>query len=163
MKLSSCAPAAALLCALTMVGCGQQKTGSATAVQQGGDPAAQQPSTNEADTTSHPSRDDGDGVTTWTLADGSEFSAWAGGEGRASEPVWIWCDTRPGPVSYRIVSNGVAGEWKEMRQSDITDDNKLIDDPNGNFGAAETLPPGNYAIEFKVGAEEFSKVPVTLK
>lgn len=164
MKLSSYAQQAAPLFALMIVGCGkaQQTADPTTALQQGSEGPTAQPSANEDNTASRPTNG-ADNRVLWTLADGKQFSSSTEGSGRANEPVWIWCDVSPGPVNYRIISNGVAGEWKEMRQSDVSDDNKLIDDPTGKFGAVETLPPGSYSVEFKVGTEEFSQIPVSLK
>jgi hypothetical protein len=95
---------------------------------------------------------------TWKLADGTEFNCWVSGANKAGKPMWIWCDLSSRPVSYRIVSGGKASEWKEMRKIDVKDDGKVVPDPNGKYGATETLPAGKFCVDFKIGAEQFSAV-----
>jgi hypothetical protein len=95
----------------------------------------------------------------WKLADGTQFGGWVSGNNYEGKRSWIWCDAQTGPVSYRITGGDQSGEWKPMKKIDVQgDDNQIVDDPNGTFGAAEMLPAGKYTISFKVGMEEFSAV-----
>jgi hypothetical protein len=98
----------------------------------------------------------------WKLADGTQFGGWVSGNCHAGKRCWIWCDAPTGPVSYRITGGDQHGDWKPMKKIDVVgDDDRIVDDPNGTFGATETLPAGKYSVAFKVGSEEFSAV--TLK
>jgi hypothetical protein len=98
----------------------------------------------------------------WKLADGTSFACWVSGDCHATKPVWFWCDASTGPVSYRVAGGAQHGDWKPMKKIDVVgDDNRIVEDPNGQFGATELLPAGKYSVSYKIGSEEFSAV--TLK
>jgi hypothetical protein len=95
----------------------------------------------------------------WQLADGTKFNCWVSGDCHATKPCWIWCDAPTGPVSYRITGGSQQGDWKPMKKINVVgDDNRIVDDPNGQFGATEKLPAGKYSVAYKIGSEEFSAV-----
>jgi hypothetical protein len=95
----------------------------------------------------------------WKLADGTVFLCWVSGDCHATKPCWIWCDAPTGPVSYRITGRDQHGDWKPMKKIDVVgDDNRIVEDPNGPFGATELLPAGKYSVSYKIGSEEFSAV-----
>jgi hypothetical protein len=95
------------------------------------------------------------------LADGTEVSCWVSNDNHAGKRSWIWCDAQTGPVSYRINR----GDWKPMSKISVSDDEKLTitQDPNGKFGAAETLPQGSYTVGFKIGTQEFSGITLLVE
>ena len=94
----------------------------------------------------------------WKLHDGTQFDCWVSGDNHAGQRSWIWCDDKNGPVGYRLIGGGQAGDWKPMAKIRVSEDEKqtITADPNGPFGAAEVLPHGDYTVEFRVGTEQFS-------
>jgi len=91
--------------------------------------------------------------TQFQLADGTWISAWAGHHG---DKCRLWCDSRIGPVDYRVTAEGHPGEWKPMTKLHQRADGKLVRSSRGKFGAVENLPSGCYRVEFRIQAQEFS-------
>ena len=127
-----------------LIGCSPKQSSSTSEGQSDSKPAAQQAAEKD--------------FQTWKLANGTEFNCWVSGDNQAGTRSWIWCDVKTGPVSFRITGGGQPGDWKPMARIDVTDDDKIVADPNGKFGAAQVLPRGKYSVAFKVGTEEFSSV-----
>jgi hypothetical protein len=95
---------------------------------------------------------DTDHFITRRMADGAEVSFWLGGELKAGVKCYLW-STR-GPVDYRIRrdSGSVLKSWTSMKK-------KSGDD---QFCALESLKPGKYEIDFRIGAQVFSELMLTL-
>ena len=133
-----------LLTCICIVGCDSKQSSSGTQGQSESKPAVKQAADKD--------------FQTWKLASGTEFNCWVSGDNHAGKRSWIWCDVQTGPVSFRITGGGQSGDWKPMAKIDVKDDDKIVADPNGKFGAAQVLPSGKYSVAFKVGTEEFSAV-----
>jgi hypothetical protein len=101
---------------------------------------------------------------TWKLANGTEFNASINSANNPGERSWIWVDLPKGPVSYRIIGGDQPRDWRPLVKIRVSNDEKLTitPDPAGMFGDAVTLPAGTYAVEFKVGREEFSALTLRI-
>jgi hypothetical protein len=86
------------------------------------------------------------------MADGEEVSFWLGGELKAGVKCYLWSTL--GPVDYRIRrdSGSVLKSWTAMKK-------KRGDD---QFCALESLKPGKYEIDFRIGVQVFSELRLTL-
>jgi hypothetical protein len=96
--------------------------------------------------------DDTDHFITRLTADGEEVSFWLGGELKAGVKCYLW--SSHGPVDYRIRrdSGSVLRSWSSMKK-------KRGDD---QYCALETLKPGRYEIDFRIGVHVFSALKLSL-
>jgi hypothetical protein len=95
---------------------------------------------------------DADHFITRRVAGGEEVSFWLGGELKAGVKCYLW-STR-GPVDYRIRrdSGSILKSWTSMKK-------KRGDD---QFCAMESLKPGKYEIDFRIGVQVFSALRLAL-
>ena len=94
----------------------------------------------------------------FTLQDKTVVNCWCSGSFHVGEPVYIWSDCRKS-ISYRVLSEAGAGEWKEMRKHlDFPKPGGkpvAVPHPRGTPCGIEWLPAGPYKVEFRVGEEVF--------
>ena len=92
----------------------------------------------------------------WRLAVGGEVSFWPGGALKAGVAFYLWSNALRGPVNYRIreASGSVLKDWSPMQKGS---------GGGGTFYGQETLKPGKYEVDFRVGEEEFSALKLALR
>jgi hypothetical protein len=96
---------------------------------------------------------DRDDFITRLMADGTEASFWLGGQLKAGEKFSIWSNAASGPVEYQIRRAGgrAVKKWLPLKKKKST--------PSSAF---ETLGPGTYAIDFRVGKDIYSALQFAL-
>jgi hypothetical protein len=101
---------------------------------------------------------DRDGYIKRVMADGTEAAFWLGGELKANQQFSLWSSAEGAPIHYRIRPKGkaVPKQWTAMKQPKKQ---KLGNHPASAF---ETLGPGKYEIDFRVGQEIYSALKLAL-
>lgn len=103
-------------------------------------------------------KDDRDDYIKRVMADGTEAAFWIGGEPAAGHEFSLWSSAKGGPIEYRIRRGAKAApkQWSPMKQPKKQ---RLGNHPASAF---ETLGPGKYEIDFRVGQEIYSALKLDL-
>jgi hypothetical protein len=103
-------------------------------------------------------KDDRDGYIKRVMADGTEAAFWLGGELKANQQFSLWSSADAAAIEYRIRPEGKAApkQWSAMK---VPKKQKLGNHP---ASAHETLGPGKYEIDFRVGQEIYSALKLKL-